>query len=248
MHSLPIQQFKQEKTTYTNDYKNCLVVICNILGVRATAAIATASASSICRWRKRTTTANNQRIRSSMITDVMVDAIKYFVLQSTNIRALDVKAFVQQHFNINISRQTVQVIISKRIGLSFKRTRKRGRKRGDDDEYLARRDNYIRRLKEHTDLGQVLVSIDESGFDERVRPVYGYAMKGQQAIAYHPPVSVSKHKRILRYYDFTRLRFYKKYWFKKCLMFYKSLESLEIHIFLQMSSFTILRFYEITIL
>ena len=60
---------------------------------------------------------------------------------------------------------------------------------------MARRDNYIRRLKEHTDLGQVLVSIDESGFDERVRPVYGYAMKGQQAITYHPHVYVSKHKR-----------------------------------------------------
>ena len=192
MNSLSIQPSSRNVTIYPVAYRECVVTISNLLGVRATATLVKASASSICRWRKRIDRIHRDD-QKSMISEIMIEAIKQFMSGNPSTRAKDVKQFVKDRFNIDVSRQLVQVVISKRLGMSYKRTRKRGRTMEEDMEYVSRRDNFISRLKGFSN--SKIVSIDESGFDERVKPVYAYALKGMPAIAYQPKVKVSDHTR-----------------------------------------------------
>lgn len=84
-------------------------------------------------------------------------------------------------FGICISRQLAHVIV-KRLGFTYKRTRKRGilpAKRGCCNDFfqamIRHRDN--------------IVAIDESGFDQRPVPIYGYTKAGQPAIVEWKPSS-----------------------------------------------------------
>ena len=193
MKNLTMQQPSFENVTiYPPEYRECVTTIRHLLGVRATAAIVKASASSICRWGKRIGRIFRDD-QKSMISEIMIDAIKQFMLGNPSTKAKDVKQFIKYHFNINVSRQLVQVVISKRLGMSYKRTRKRGRTMEEDVEYTSKRDNFVSRLKGFSNSN--IVSIDESGFDERVKPVYSYALKGLPAIAYQPKIKVSDHTR-----------------------------------------------------
>ena len=175
---------------YTVEYKQAIVNVSQCLGVRGTAAITLCSAASISRWRKRIDR-QSRSDQSSCITQIMVQSIKEYVHSSVSIRAHDVQKFILDHFKLTVSRQLVQIILSKRLNLSFKRTRKRGRTKEYDPEYESRVRHFINRFQSFRRSNRLLVSIDETGYDQRVRPTQAYAEKGQQAIAYNPPVRVS---------------------------------------------------------
>jgi transposase len=184
-----------ERTHYSEEYKRTVVQLSYIFGIRGTAAIVRASASSICRWRRRVT--RKDRIGQSKITELMVQSIKEYMQSRSNdnILANDVKSFIKETFDIEVSRQLVQIIISKRLNISYKRTRSRGREVGRDDEYETRKNDFITKLSVARSENRIVVSIDESGFDQRSRPSYGYAEKGKIAIRYKPTVKVSDHRR-----------------------------------------------------
>jgi len=61
-------------------------------------------------------------------------------------------------------------VVIRRLDYTFKRTRKRGKSRRKDE-------------------GGNIVSIDESGFDQRPSPAYGYSMAGEPAIVEWKPSS-----------------------------------------------------------
>ena len=192
----------KEKTCkrYTVEYKECVVSISTIFGIRGTSVFVKASSPSICRWKQAkkhpAATPNRTNKHYSAITDVMVCAIQLLVIQKPFIRAHEIKTFLKDYYNVNVSRQLVQVVLSKRMGLTFKRTKKRGRGQVEDPEYNARKDHFTRRFKHAiSDESKVIVSIDESGFDERAKPLYGYSKRGTSAIIYQPCVSVSPHVR-----------------------------------------------------
>jgi transposase len=182
---------------YPVPYRECVVSICRILGsIRGTAAIVQPSAASICRWLREIQPKHGASgPRTKMITDLMLLAIRAYLFEKPTTRALNIRQFLFEHYKINVSRQLVQVALSKRLGFTFKRTRKRGPDLSANPEYIARKREYVRELHLCAMRNDIIVSLDESGADERGRPVYGYALRGQLAIINHPPVKVPQHIR-----------------------------------------------------
>jgi hypothetical protein len=125
----------------------------------------------------------------------MVAAVESYVFEHPEARAWNVVQFLSESFNIQVSRQLVQVIISTRLNYSFKRTRKIGPDLRDNPEYNVRVRQFVNKLHQTFLEKRLVVSVDESGVDPRCRPQYGYSKKGHQAILYHPPVSCSRHVR-----------------------------------------------------
>ncbi len=77
------------------------------------------------------------------------------------------------------SRQLVCILI-KQTNLSYKRIRTRGTSKRKEElvhSFVSRYKNIQKDVK--------IVSIDESGFDQRAHPIYGYAQKGKKAIVTH---------------------------------------------------------------
>jgi hypothetical protein len=86
-------------------------------------------------------------------------------------------------FGMSVSRQLIHVVV-KRLGYTHKRTRKRGVSVSAEEK----RQPFCQAFLDSCQSGQV-VAIDESGFDQRAKPVYGYAPRGLPAIVKYRPSS-----------------------------------------------------------
>ena len=141
-HKLPeIVELSNGSKHYSIEYRRIVVNISHFLGIRGTATLVSCSAASISRWRNRL----HNKIRTdhtSCITPIMVEAIKTFV-EDVGVRAHDVQHFIKERFHVDVSRQLVQIILSKKLNLSFKRTRKRGRSKEYNPEYESRARHFI---------------------------------------------------------------------------------------------------------
>lgn len=155
----------------------------NYLGsMRMASRICKVSIASICRWSKCVTPAT--RHRSHKLSDAIVASVAAFMQSSTRFSSLQVVKFLQENWKINASRQLAHSII-RRLGFTFKRTRHRGKRTTTSPQSaLDFRQRFSQAFVQGT-----LVAIDESGFDQRCRPVYGYAPSGTQAIVTIPPCS-----------------------------------------------------------
>jgi transposase len=182
---------------YPLEYRKCVVHLYHTLGsLRAVASIVQPSISTISRWAK--TIQPKHSIRKSKprtITEDMIAAMKVYLNENPTHSAYQVRQFLKDAFGIIVSRQLVQVAISKRMEYTYKRTRKRGPDLSTNLEFMARKREFIRELNHTKELGIPIVSIDESGVDERARPRYGYSPIGTPAIVHQPPVNVSPHVR-----------------------------------------------------
>lgn len=115
------------------------------------------------------------------LTLAVQESIHAFMKSGTCISSTSVVEHVRLSFATTISRQLAHTAI-KGLGYTYKRTRKRGDS-----------------LRVHTALPAFLqrflavdgpfVAVDESGFDQRAVPVYGYAPAGQHAIVKFRPCS-----------------------------------------------------------
>jgi transposase len=154
------------------------------------------SIATISRWLKDIQPKHSVRRTNPLtITEDMLAAIKVYLYENPTHSALRVKQFLNDKFKIVVSRQLVQVAISKRMKYSYKRTRKRGPDLSANTEFMVRKREFIRELNIATQQGVPIVSIDESGADERARPRYGYSPIGTPAILNQPTVKVSPHVR-----------------------------------------------------
>jgi DDE superfamily endonuclease len=98
---------------------------------------------------------------------------------------------IKTSFQMTISKQLVHLII-KRLGYSFKRIRKRGQSKKKDQLIVEFKNAY-----KQIPAGTRIFAIDESGFDNRPLPIYGYALRGQQAILEYKPSTDRKHYSLL---------------------------------------------------
>jgi transposase len=160
-------------------YRTAVLCVYNFNGsMRKTGAIFKIAPSTICRWNKHIDA--KPRNRHGKLSDAMINSVASFMADATRFSALEVVAFVKSLWNVTISRQYAHRII-RQVGFTYKRTRRRGgghRVRRDIGEFLKR----------FADTPQAsLVSFDESGFDQRMKPVYGYARSGRPAIAHVQP-------------------------------------------------------------
>ena len=166
--------------TYHLHFRLAALRIYEYMGsMRKAAAALRISAASICRWVARSE--QLPRRRRSKITAAM-EALVQSKLASvpwTTCSALAAHMF--EVFQVRVSRQLVHVIV-KRLGLSWKRTRSRGTSKASDDL----RKSFVQAAQTLRDGSHVVISVDESGFDQRCRPVYGFAPKGVPVICRAP--------------------------------------------------------------
>jgi hypothetical protein len=108
----------------------------------------------------------------------MIEIVRIFMRNNPTATCPRVVKHVSEMTGILISRQLAHLILKKRLGLTYKRTRKRGRsKRKDGFDFTSFFQSF-----EAAILSNSLVAIDESGFDQRSTAIYAYSPKGTPAI------------------------------------------------------------------
>jgi transposase len=148
------------------------------------------SIASISRWNNclfpklRTRTC----IKTSNALKVFIETL---VLQQPCITCVEICQQVYKVFGFTISRQLVHVII-KSLNFSFKRVKTRGISSKKESLVKQFIHDYKQISKNHK-----IVSIDESGFDQRAHRIYGYAPKGKEAIVNNSLSSDRKHYSLL---------------------------------------------------
>ena len=161
---------------YDVGYKRAVLCVYNFNGsMRLTASIFKMVPSNICRWSKSPSLEATPRNRKGKLTDALRESVNNFMLTTTCFSSLEVVQHVKSLWNISISRQHAHRLI-RHCGFTYKRTRRRGggaRIRGDISAFI----------KQYAETPQeTIVSFDESGFDQRMKPVYAYSPSGKQAI------------------------------------------------------------------
>lgn len=164
MHAVPIRRL-------------VLRVYAFLGSMRQTARVCSVSVASISRWLRRIEPLPYSG-RTPMLSDAIVDSVQTFLTSATRFSSLEVVQFLEDKWKINASRQLAHCIV-RRLGFTFKRTRKR---------YIGGKvhtatQSFFDSFDDSRSRGGCLVAVDESGFDQRVRPVYGYSFRGSQAIA-----------------------------------------------------------------
>ena len=180
---------------HSRDCRLCAVRIYRYLGSMKRAAKALGlSVSSISRWDRRIEGAGWPS-RGSKIADAVEAAIRLTLDQEPSTTSRELRCRIKQRFGIDVSRQLVALVLRKKLKYSWKRTRKRG-PRGVGWS-VERVEEFKRKFSTAYEEG-MLSSWDESSFDQRCRPVYGYAKMGDQAIMNVPRTTCSaKHHSLL---------------------------------------------------
>ena len=151
--------------------------------MRQTAKVLGISIASISRWSRQMPFSKKipRTSRSSKLTDAIRASVRCFIESKTCLSSIEVVEHIKQTFNISVSRQLAHLVI-RRLGYSYKRTRKRGLSHRKTvamapflDAFLTHHEN--------------IVAIDECGFDQRPAPTYGYSMTGTPAIVRWRPSS-----------------------------------------------------------
>ena len=174
----------------SDDYRKAALLMYAYSGsMRQVAKILKISVSTICRWSKRRECAKWPS-RDGKITEHLIAYVKSTLTQNPVVHAAKIACDFEKSTGIKVSRQLISLVISKRLNMSYKRVRKRG--------LPSRLDLHADRIKEFKftfvdayDRG-TLACCDESGFDHRARPIYGYAMKSRQCVL-TVPYSKCKH-------------------------------------------------------
>ena len=155
-----------------------LVLYAYFKSMRKVGKMLNVSIASICRWNKCMDF--KKRVRKSPKTS---DALKSFIFallsEKPFLSCIDISKMISIEFGYKVSRQLIHLII-KKSNWTYKRIRTRGnsvKKQFLTNLFIA---NY-----KTIPVDAKIVSIDESGFDQRAHPIYGYSPKGKQAILTH---------------------------------------------------------------
>jgi len=177
------------------DYRVCCLRIYNYFGsMRKASKIMNVGVASISRWSKRIDVAKWPS-RGSKIVDAVEAVIKIVLDREPYTTARQLQHRIKTEFCLDVSRQLVSLTVRSKLGYSWKRTRKRGpRGVGWTDDKVAEFKLQFRLAYQQGRLS----SWDESSFDMRCRPIYGYAPKGKQSIVNVPRLFCSqKHHSLL---------------------------------------------------
>lgn len=146
--------------------------------MRLTSLMLEISAASICRWSK-CVTCSDWPTRDQKITAAMQAAIRVRLEEMPSTTSTELVRLIRDGFGTLVSRQLVNLVLRKRLNFSWKRTRKRGPKGSSwsDDQIEHFKQQFMAAYHQGR-----LSSWDESGFDLRCHPLYGYAPRGRRAI------------------------------------------------------------------
>ncbi len=148
-------------------------------GVVKTARFANVSRSTIWRWRSHGIGIKKRKPRSTPVFDGIREQLEIILGQSP------CKAVHQMKHQLHkpVSLRSIYKYI-RRLGYTRKRTRWRGMT-ADKARELALKLSFLRQYTQCLNRDQLLVSVDECGFSERVQPLYGFAPKGCPLVIKH---------------------------------------------------------------
>jgi hypothetical protein len=159
-----------------NVRKLALWMVGNV-GMLRTSAITNISRTTLWRW-KRFGVDRKRRTFESKLFQENKDLLKSFLLSTQCTTARGVVAFFREVHSVRLSSKSAYKFINL-LGFSRKRTRLRGQCKGDLGALIKA---FCARYTAAVSDGKTLVSVDECGFRERIKPIYGYSPVGQPVI------------------------------------------------------------------
>jgi transposase len=168
---------------YPISFRQTAMMVYHYLGsLRQTSKALNVGIATLHRWDKCITCKRKTR-KCTVVKEAIVGVIRNLLQTTTLCSCMEIVAHVDKILGIRISRQLAHLIV-KQLGYSYKRTRKRGVSKATQADIQF----FSRQLLAAAESNK-LISFDESGFDQRAMPVYGYALKGHPAIVTYPKCS-----------------------------------------------------------
>ena len=164
---------------YDVRFRKLVMQMVGRVGVVKTSIFTCVSRSTIWRWGKYGVNPKKRRFISHLFTRTN-ELIKLLLLRYPCATARDIVMFLKEIYDINISTKSVYKFIGK-IRFSRKRSHWRGQSMRSDDWEL-RKEIFLKTYSDAIDQGKLIISIDECGFSERVKPLYGYSPVGQPLV------------------------------------------------------------------
>lgn len=170
-------------TMYDYGFRQAALRVCQqTQTLREASALLGVSISSLSRW-QRHPHPRHWTTHPRIATDDLVQLVRVIMDQGHCFSCTDVRHCLLHEHGVMLSRQLVHLILSRRLGLSYKRTRKRSTRHQSHAPMMRHQLLHILELYR----SRRIVAVDESGFDHRCVPVYAYAPKGRQAVLrFHP--------------------------------------------------------------
>lgn len=158
--------------------------------LRKTSKVLNISISSISRW------INNLYPKKRIFkpikqTELIINYIKYKLIENPTISCREFVVKIKEDLNIKISRQLINLIIRKRLNYSYKKIKNKCFSKNKEikkKEFI----NLFNKIENN-----LIVSIDESGFDKRPKQVYGYGLKGKRIFLEYKNNSIDKYSLLL---------------------------------------------------
>ena len=175
--------------TYTAGKCEAARILYNVLhprSMRVVAAMLNVSLASVCRWCHKENACSRRHLRPRKMTDVYIEHIRQCFASNAFMSSKDVMLSLHEKFGLKVSVELIR-LMRKKIGLTRKRTKA---KISEPSAEIVR--EFKIRYKAALAKG-LLVSVDECGFDQRPRCVYGYAPKGKRLVQ-KPPLC-NNHRR-----------------------------------------------------
>jgi len=177
---------------YPVDYRIATLQLYNYFqSMRKTSEALNVSIASISRWTKRLQPLHRKR-KYIKLSDALVIFVQQLVNKDPSLKCSQLVILINDHFQLSVSRQLVHLVL-KRLNYSYKRIRKRG----ISTKKQLLQEAFLRKFYNLPNDSNI-ISIDESGFDQRPIPIYGYSLKGKQAICnYNPSMERRRHSLLM---------------------------------------------------
>ena len=154
------------------------------------------AASTVCRWVQNVQPKGWPRTGNRKFSDEMRTFVTEMIRRRPCATHLEIRDAVFEVYGVAMSRKLVGIAL-KRMGFSRKRVRSRLRP-PLLDAWRQRRIDFRGKLELVIANNDLVIAIDESGFDQRPKnAMYGYAPRGHPAIVIGPTCASSRHITLL---------------------------------------------------
>lgn len=167
--------------------------------IRKTAAVMKCSTTSVWRWTKRVHAAS--RTRKSIITESLIEVVRHALDRRPQTSCSRLVQVVHDALGVQVSRQLIHNVVSRRLKYSYKRSRKRGVPRRGEGSHRATALAFAKDYVDAMGRNELIVAIDESGFDTGSSPRYGFAPRGKRHVVLYRRASDRKHHSLIMAID-----------------------------------------------
>jgi len=172
--------------------KLTLQIYSYLKSLRKTSKLLNISISSISRWIYNLYP-KTRLFKTYKQTDLLIEYIKYNLNINPTLSCREFIIKIKNDLNINISRQLINLIIKKRLNYTYKKIKNKCFSKNKEFKIKE----FIKLFKEINKNNNLIISIDESGFDKRPKQIYGYGLKGKRVYMNYKNQHIDKYNLLL---------------------------------------------------